>query len=77
MKKDKADIEMPIGKLKRVEDALPSPEELMASEHTVKVTLRLSENSVKFFKHYAQKYHTKYQKVIRKLVDAYARRYAM
>jgi len=68
---------MPIGNLVRVEDILPPPEKLMASDKTVKVTLRLSEDSVKFFKNYANKYHTKYQKVIRRLVDVYARNYAL
>lgn len=76
MKKRKIDQDMPIGELKRIKDTLPSPEELMVSERTVKVTLRLSETSLKFFKHYAQKYHTKYQRVIRRLVDSYAERYA-
>jgi len=68
---------MPIGRLTPVDDNLPTPEELIASERTVKVTLRLSEGSIKFFKRYAQKYHTKYQRVIRRLVDIYARRFAM
>lgn len=68
---------MPLGKLKEVNDFLPTPEELMADEKMVKVTLRLSESSLKFFKQYADKYHTKYQKVIRKLVDTYAVRYAV
>ena len=68
---------MPIGKITRVKDFLPSPEELMIPEKTVKVTLRLSEDSIKFFKHYAQKYHTKYQRVIRKLIDTYADYYAV
>jgi predicted DNA binding CopG/RHH family protein len=76
MKKSKFDLDMPIGKITRVKDFLPSPEELMMPERTVKVTLRLSEDSIKFFKEYAQKYHTKYQKVIRRLVDMYANRFA-
>lgn len=76
MKKNKFDLDMPIGKITRVKDFLPPPEELMIPERTVKVTLRLSEDSIKFFKHYAQKYHTKYQKVIRKLIDTYADHFA-
>jgi hypothetical protein len=76
MKKTKFDLDMPSGKVARVKDFLPSPEELMANERTVKITLRLSESSIQFFKQYAYKYHTKYQKVIRRLVDAYANRYA-
>ena len=70
------DPNMPVGKLTRIKDTLPPPEELMIPERTVKITLRLSENSIKFFKHYAQKYHTKYQKVIRKLIDTYADHFA-
>ncbi len=77
MKKNKTDMNMPVGNLTRVEDILPSPEELMATEKTIKVTLRLSENSIKFFKNYAARYNTKYQKVIRRLIDVYARKYAM
>jgi predicted DNA binding CopG/RHH family protein len=76
MKKTNRDVNMPIGKLTKVKDMLPPPEELMVSEKTVKVTLRLSETSIKFFKQYAQKYHTKYQRVIRRLVDVYAERFA-
>ena len=76
MKKNRVDLNMPIGKLTRVKDTLPSPEELMAFEPTVKVTLRLSKSSIHFFKNYAQKYHTKYQKVIRRLVDTYAKHFA-
>jgi len=70
-------MDMPIGKLTRVKDVLPPPEELMMPERTIKVTLRLSESSVKYFKHYAQKYHVKYQKIIRKLLDAYAEKFAV
>jgi len=71
------DMDMPIGKLTRVKDILPPPEELIVSEKTVKVTLRLSESSVGVFKQYAHKYHTKYQKMIRRLIDVYAERFAM
>jgi uncharacterized protein (DUF4415 family) len=77
MRRKKYDINMPIGKLTRADDRLPPPEELMLPERTVKVTLRLSEDSIKFFKGYAHKYHTKYQKVIRRLLDTYAQRFAM
>ena len=76
MKKKTIDPNMPVGKLIRIKDTLPPPEELMIPERTVKVTLRLSEDSIRFFKHYAQKYHTKYQRVIRKLIDTYAGHYA-
>lgn len=62
----------PIGKVKIVRDFLPSPEQLVEKEESVKVTLLLSKSSVDFFKQLAQKEHTKYQKMIRVLLDKYA-----
>ncbi len=61
----------PIGPLKVVPDFLPAPEELVFKEDTVKVTISLSRESVEFFKHEAEKHHTRYQKMIRRLLDAY------
>ena len=75
--KKKIDRNMPIGDLKRVGDFLPPPEHLAASERTVKVTLRLSESSLIFFKKQAKKYHTKYQKMVRFLLDKYAEKHSL
>jgi len=61
----------PIGPLKVVPDFLPSPEELAFKEETVKVTITLSKDSVAFFKQEAEQHHTQYQKMIRRLLDAY------
>ena len=61
-----------IGKVKIVTDFLPSPDDLVAKEETVKITLSLSKSSVEYFKHAAKKHHTKYQKMIRILLDRYA-----
>ncbi|MEP5766222.1 MAG: hypothetical protein ABJ308_16610 [Halieaceae bacterium] len=61
----------PIGDLEIVEDFLPPPEQLAFSEETVKVTIALSKESVDFFKGEAKKHNTKYQKMIRRLLDAY------
>lgn len=61
----------PIEPLKVVPDFLPSPEELVFKEDTVKVTIALSRESVEFFKQEAEKHHTQYQKMIRRLLDAY------
>ena len=61
----------PIDPLKVVPDFLPAPEELAYKEDTVKVTITLSKESVEFFKQEAGKYHTQYQKMIRRLLDAY------
>jgi len=76
MKKYRIGQDMPIGELKRIDDFLPPPKELAVPEETVMVTLRLSEKSVEFFKQQAKRYHTKYQKMLRFLVDRYAERYS-
>ena len=62
---------MPVGRLSRVSDFLPSPDELALPEETLKVTISLSRSSIEFFKKQAGKYHTKYQKMIRELLDRY------
>lgn len=61
----------PIGEVEVVKDFLPSPDQLVFKEDTIKVTLLLSKNSVDFFKKEAKTYHTKYQKMIRNLLDQY------
>ena len=63
----------PLGKLEVVADTLPSPEELAFKEDSVKVTISLSKSSVEFFKREAKKHDTKYQQMIRRLLDAYTR----
>jgi predicted DNA binding CopG/RHH family protein len=65
----------PLGKMKVVKDFLPPPEELAFREEGVKVTLALSRKSVDFFKSEASKHHTQYQRMIRRLVDAYVESY--
>jgi len=76
MRNRKADRDKPVGKMIRIDDFLPPPEELVIPEHTLKVTILLSESSVKFFKKVAGKHHTKYQKLIRNLLDKYAEKYS-
>jgi len=75
MKRKAKDWNMPVGKLTRVKDFLPPPEELVMPEETIKVTISLNRTSVEFFKRQAEKYHTKYQKMIRELLDRYVARY--
>ena len=62
----------PLGRLKVVPDFLPRPEDLVFREEGVKVTLALSKRSVDFFKNEARKNKTQYQRMIRRLLDAYA-----
>jgi len=64
--------EGPMDEVKVVTDFLPSPEELVFREETVKITIALSKTSVEFFKHEADKHHISYQKMIRRLLDEYA-----
>ncbi len=61
----------PIGKVKVISDFLPSPEELILKDETVKVTIALSKTSIDFFKNEARKHNTQYQKIIRRLLDEY------
>lgn len=65
----------PLGPLRVVEDFLPPPEDLVLKEENVKVTMTLSKFSVEFFKKEAQKHHTSYQAMIRRLLDLYAAQY--
>lgn len=62
----------PLGELRVVPDFLPRPEELVLREDGVKVTISLSRRSVEFFKGEARKHNTQYQRMIRRLLDAYA-----
>ncbi|MFI5395991.1 MAG: CopG family transcriptional regulator [Candidatus Binatia bacterium] len=62
----------PLGKLRVVPDFLSRPEDLVFREEGVEVTLALSKRSVDFFKSEARKHHTQYQRMIRRLLDAYA-----
>ena len=66
----------PLGRLRVIPDFLPDPEQLAFREEGVKVTLALSRKSVDFFKQEAAKRGTQYQRMIRRLVDAYVQQYA-
>jgi hypothetical protein len=59
----------------RVADTLPPPDQLVLPDDGVKVTLTLSRQSVDFFKEVARKNRIPYQRMIRSLVDEYARRH--
>ena len=73
--KVKSNWEMPAGKLTRVRDFLPPPSQLVAQDETAKVTIALEKSSINFFKQQARKNHTKYQKMIRAVLDRYASHY--
>jgi hypothetical protein len=76
MGKKREESDFPTGKVRFVKDFLPPPEELVIpGRETVKVTLHLSQDSVQFFKREAAKHHTKYQRMIRQLIDRYMEYY--
>ena len=66
----------PLGKLKVVPDFLPKPEDLALRDDGVKITIALSKRSVNFFKREAERHGTQYQRMIRRLLDAYAQHHA-
>ena len=52
-------------------DFLPPPDRLIFKEDSIKVTISLSTKSVLFFKTEAEKRGVQYQRMIRRLLDAY------
>ncbi len=72
----KTDKDEPIGKLRIVADFLPTPAELAKAAETQKITISLNKMSVEFFKKQANKNNTKYQKMIRGLLEKYVERYS-
>ena len=66
----------PLGRVEVVADFLPSPDQLVLSDDGVKVTISLSKRSVDFFKAQADRSNTSYQRMIRRLLDAYADHYS-
>ena len=57
----------------RVVDFLPPPSKLVKRESTAKVTLELTQSSLAFFKRQAKQEGVPYQRMIRGLIDAYAK----
>ncbi len=55
---------------------LPAPDRLVFREDSVKVTISLSAKSVQFFKTEAAKRGVQYQRMIRRLLDAYVEAFA-
>jgi predicted DNA binding CopG/RHH family protein len=71
-RKDNRYTDEPLGDVHVIDDFLPRLEDLVFKEDNVKVTIGLSRRSIEFFKREAKKYHTQYQKMIRRLLDLYA-----
>ena len=69
------DSDQPIGKLHRIPDFLPPPEELFPKREAVKVTLVMDKESVAFFRHEAHEVGMKYQRMIREVLREYSHRH--
>ena len=61
----------------RVADFLPPPSELVKRDATVKITLELTQSSLNFFKEQAQRERVSYQRMLRNLIDAYAKQHSV
>ena len=62
-----------LGRLQVVSDFLPPPDKLVLRDDGVKITISLSKRSVEFFKRHAARSRVPYQKMIRSLLDGYAK----
>lgn len=60
-----------LGKVQVIADFLASPAELAFREEGVNVTLSLSKKSIEYFKSEVANHRTPYQRMIRRLIDAY------
>lgn len=65
----------PFGKLTRIEDFLPAPEELFPKSEKQKITLEVDAEIVDFYKASARKQGTKYQRMMREVLKSYAKKY--
>ena len=74
-KKRNIDPDRPIGKLTVIADFLPSPEELFPRSEAQKITILVDKNTVVFFKKAASKYGQKYQRMMREILNKYAKKY--
>jgi hypothetical protein len=76
MKKKIRYTDEPLGDVSVISDFLPRPEDLVLRDEGVKITISLSKRSIDFFKGEARKHDTQYQRMIRRLLDAYAEQFS-
>lgn len=63
---------LPIEKINQTAKRMPYPIGLVSSEKKVLVTIYLNKFTIDFFKKEANRYHTKYQRMMRTVLDLYA-----
>ena len=71
-----AEFRESLNNAERIEDFLPAPEILFPKESVKKVTVQLSTLSIDFFKKLSNDLNIPYQKMIRRVLDNYARHYS-
>ncbi|WP_413583526.1 CopG family transcriptional regulator [Bdellovibrio sp. HCB288] len=69
-------FEAPVGKVTSVEDFLPPPDVLFAEDDKVKITIEIEGDTLDFFKGEARKTGGKYQRLMRKVLSQYAKKYS-
>lgn len=72
----KSSFEAPVGKTTRVDDFLPPPEVLFASDDRVKITIEIEGTTLDFFKDQAMRTGSKYQRLMRQVLKQYAKKYS-
>lgn len=69
--------DQPVGRLYEIPDFLPPPRKLISIHRdTVEVTLPLDRQSLRFFKSWAAKLGSKYQNIMREVLQIYVAHYA-
>lgn len=63
---------IPISKIERIVHGMPYAGGLVTSEDKILVSIYLNKSTVHFFKREAGRYHTKYQRFMRAVLDRYA-----
>ena len=63
---------IPLDKIYQTAKRMPYPIGLVSSEKKGLVTIYLNKSTVRFFKKEADRYHTKYQRMMRAVLDIYA-----
>lgn len=74
-KKTTKRTDQPVGNLAVIADFLPRPELLLPERKQMKITLNLDADTIKFFKGMASKNKMKYQRMMREVLNIYARKY--
>lgn len=74
-KKRNIDPDKPIGKLTVIPDFLPSPEKLFPKSEVQKITILVDKNTILFFKRTASQHGQKYQRMMREILNRYAKKY--